>query len=265
MGSRIVTTEGWFFLWRNSKGDKNHGGVRSRSESEVDAERWSVKDERKARNPRGVENKNHRWWFLSVSDGALIKLYSTFSSKSVDNRGIFDLNDANIYHQSAAAYYPNKVVIDEGVVDLTDAFDSVATIKEVEKLVEKIVKKGGEYFTKTPNKKIKLPKGKYREGHLAHSNGWEKMQIDEKERHNMYVEAYKELIENSVYSRTTLNKDRSNKHKKNVNKYHYFTVDVRIGNTVYKVVLDTEEFDGNKTTNHKSIQCKRGVFIHAKH
>ena len=140
------------------------------------------------------------------------------------------------------------MIIDEGIVDLTDAFDSVPTIKEVEKLVERIVKEGGEYFTKTPNKKIKLPKGRYRKGHLAHLNKWEDMSFDEKQRHNMYVEAYRELIENSVYSKAKLNTERDNKHKKNVNKYHYFTVKVRIGNDVYNVVLDTEEFDGDRLT-----------------
>ena len=94
-----------------------------------------------------------------VSDGTLIKFILSFEPnqiKSVDNRGTFDLNDANIYHQSAAAYYPNKVVIDEGVVDLTDAFDSVPIIKEVEKLVERIVKEGGEYFTKPQNHKSQV-------------------------------------------------------------------------------------------------------------
>lgn len=72
------------------------------------------------------------------------------------------------------------------------------------------------------------------------------MPFDEKQRHNMYIEAYRELIENSVYSKWKLNTERDNKHKKKVNKYHYFTVKVRIGNNTYNVVLDTEEFDGDK-------------------
>ena len=182
------------------------------------------------------------------SEKAVYIAFSPNQIKSVDNRGTFDINNPNIYYQTAAAYYPNKVIVDEGIVDLTDAFDSVPTIKEVEKFVERIVKEGGEYFTKTPNKKIKLPKGRYRKGHLAHSNKWEDMSFDEKQRHNMYVEAYRELIENSVYSKAKLNTERDNKHKKNVNKYHYFTVKVRIGNDVYNVVLDTEEFDGDRLT-----------------
>ena len=72
------------------------------------------------------------------------------------------------------------MVIDEGIVDLTYAFDSMPTIKEVENFVERIVKEGGKYFTKTPNKKIKLPKGSYRKGHLAHPNKWKEMPFDEK-------------------------------------------------------------------------------------
>ena len=175
-------------------------------------------------------------------------VFSPNQIKFIDNRGTFDTNNPNIYWQSAA-YYPNKVRVEKGVVDLTDAFDSIPTIKEVEKFVEKIVETGGEYFTKTPNKKIKLPKGRYRKGHLAHSNKWEKMSVDEKQRHNMYVKAYKELIENSFYSKWKLNTDRGNTNKKKVNKYHYFNVKVRIGENTYNVVLDTEEFDGDKATN----------------
>ncbi len=41
VGSWVKTTEGWFFLWRISNGGKNTIGVRSRSVSEVDAERRS--------------------------------------------------------------------------------------------------------------------------------------------------------------------------------------------------------------------------------
>jgi len=99
---------------------------------------------------------------------------------------------------------------------------------------------------KNTKQKDKIAKRSYRKGHLAHPNKWKEMPFDEKQRHNMYIEAYRELIENSVYSKWKLNTERDNKHKKKVNKYHYFTVKVRIGNNTYNIVLDTEEFDGDK-------------------
>ena len=51
----------------------------------------------------------------------------------------------------ASAYYPNKVIIDEGVVDLTYAFDSVPTQKEVEEFVNDAIKNGKKFITLSPD------------------------------------------------------------------------------------------------------------------
>ena len=178
--------------------------------------------------------------------------FSPNQIKSVDNRGTFDLNDNNIYHQSAA-YYPNKVVIDEGVVDLTDAFDSVPTIKEVEDFVKEITEKGKEFLTLSKDWIVKAPKGAYRKRHIVYSDKWEKMSSAQKERHSKFVIALKEILENSIYLDWAPNKKTDKPQKKNVKKYHYFGSTVKIGNKIYDIIFDTEQFKDDSIDKPRKV------------
>ena len=132
-----------------------------------------------------------------MSDGALIKLYSTFSPKSVDNRGTFDLNDANIYHQ-ASAYYPNKVIIDEGIVDLTYAFDSVPTIKEVEDFINKAIKEGKKYKTLSPDFFFDAPTRKKAIKKFKNERNYKNLDKNARARHRKYILALEKIADNTA-------------------------------------------------------------------
>ena len=58
-------------------------------------------------------------------------------------------------------------------------------------------------------------------------------------RHNKYVAGIKELINNSTYSHT--GKNDKPKEKPNILNYHYFDVNIRIGDKTYPVRLECEE------------------------
>lgn len=88
-----------------------------------------------------------------------------------------------------------------------------------------------------------MPKGRYRKGHIVHQNGWDNMTQKEREEHNRYVMGLEKIIKNSVHIGEKPNRDRWNKRKRNVLKYHYFESKIRVGDSIYTVILDTEQFD----------------------
>lgn len=63
--------------------------------------------------------------------------------------------------------------------------------------------------------------------------------MSSQKRHNKYVSGIKELINNSLYSHS--DKNNKLKDKPNVLNYHYFDVNVRIGDKTYWVRLECEE------------------------
>lgn len=65
----------------------------------------------------------------------------------------------------------------------------------------------------------------------------------EREEHNRYVMGLEKIIKNSVHVGEKPNRDRWNKRKRNVLKYHYFESKIKVGDSIYTVILDTEQFD----------------------
>ena len=198
---------------------------------------------------------------LVVSDGTLIKFILSFEPnqiKSVDNRGAFDLNDNNIYHQ-ASAYYPNKVIIDEGVVDLTYAFDSVFTSQEVKSYIKNVIEKGQEYITLSPEWVVDIPKGKRTRNKILNAGNYKELSKSEFNRHKKYIIALEKLLENARYLKTEPNKKETQ--KSFVKSYHYFSTFVKIGDKTYYVVFGVEQFKKDEIKTPQKIHLYNATEI----
>ena len=184
--------------------------------------------------------------------------FSPNQIKSVDNRGTFDINDTNIYHQ-ASAYYPNKVIIDEGVVDLTDAFDSVPTSQEVKSYIKDVIEKGQEFVTLSPEWIIDIPKGKRTRNKILNAGNYKELSKPEFNRHKKYIIALEKLLENARYLKTEPNKKETQ--KSFVKSYHYFSTFVKMGDRTYYVVFDIEQFKEDKITRPQKIHLYNATEI----
>ena len=68
----------------------------------------------------------------------------------------------------------------------------------------------------------------------------------EKKRHNKYIMSLEKLLANAEYAGE---KENTKKDKKpNIEKYHYFKTDVKIGNKTYQLIFDTEEYKNDKSS-----------------
>ena len=130
--------------------------------------------------------------------------------------------------ESLFQYNPEKVKVENGAVDLTEAFDQTPDIKDARAFINEISKIGREFTTISPDWIVKAPKGSYRKKHVAFSDKWQKMDSGQKERHNKYVLALKEILDNAVYLDWLPNKEKNNLRKRNVEKYHYLGAPVKI-------------------------------------
>lgn len=62
------------------------------------------------------------------------------------------------------------------------------------------------------------------------------------------------LLANAEY---TGEKENTKKDKKpNVEKYHYFKTDVKIGNKIYQLIFDTEEYKNGKSSSEYSANTR---------
>lgn len=152
-----------------------------------------------------------------------------------------------------AAYIPENVRVENGIVDLSEAFDKTPTIDEVKKYINKICEESKEFATISPDWIVKAPKGSYRKGHVIFSDKWREISNAEKERHNKYVLALSEILDNAVYLNSLPNKEPENPKKKNVTNYHYLGATVKIGAETYDVIFDTEQFKGDKINNPRKV------------
>ena len=203
-----------------------------------------------------------------VSDGTLIKFILSFEPnqiKSVDNRGTFDLNDNNIYHQ-ASVYYPNKVIIDEGIVDLTYAFDSIPTQKEVEEFVNDAIKSGKKFITLSPDFFFDAPTRKKAIRKFINDGNYKKLDKKSKSRYRKYIIALEKIADNSIQlppPEGVLNKKDAGKPM--VEKYYYFGARVKFGDKVFNIVFDVEknknESENKPQTVHLYNITEKGNFV----
>ena len=162
--------------------------------------------------------------------------------KSVNNRGTFDESNPNIYFQRATNDNNN-------VVDLTNDFEKAPSIDEVKAYINEIVENGTKFATLSPNWFVDIKGGRRTTNKILNAGNYKNLEKMGRKRHNKYIMSLEKLLANAEYVRE---KENTKKDKKpNVEKYHYFKTDVKIGNKIYQLIFDTEEYknDNKKSTS----------------
>jgi hypothetical protein len=142
--------------------------------------------------------------------------------------------------------------VPEDILDLTGVFDKNVTPKQVKEYIEGLVQEGP-MQTKSPDYLIDVPNKSINKRHVQYKDGWEKMPKEAKKRHNALALKLKEMINNSKH----IGKPKANTKKDikpNVDKYHYFIVNAKVGeNEIIPIVLDTEQLLGESTIKPQTV------------
>lgn len=171
-----------------------------------------------------------------------ISVFNPEQIKSVNNKGTFDENNPNIYFQRATNNNNN-------VVDLTNDFDKAPSIDEVKAYINEIVENGTKFATLSPNWFVDIKGGRRTTNKILNAGNYKNLEKMGRKRHNKYIMSLEKLLANAEY---VGEKENTKKDKKpNVEKYHYFKTDVKIGNKIYQLIFDTEEYknDNKKSTS----------------
>lgn len=138
-----------------------------------------------------------------------------------------------VYFQSAYHGTPH-------IVDLTDDFEKSPTIQEVKNYINKIIEEGLKFATANPDFVVDIKGGNRVKKKILNASNYKKLDKMSRKRHNKYIMSLEKLLANAEYSGA---KENTKKDKKpNIEKYHYFTTNVKVGSKVYKIVFDTEEY-----------------------
>lgn len=184
----------------------------------------------------GVIVKNISDDYSQRGDGEIADTYIVFNPeqiKSVGNQGTFDENNPNIYFQRATNNNNN-------VVDLTNDFEKAPSIDEVKAYINEIVENGTKFATLSPNWFVDIKGGRRTTNKILNAGNYKKLNITQKNRHRKYIMSLEKLLANAEY---VGEKENTKKDKKpNVEKYHYFKTNVKIGDKTFQILLDTEEY-----------------------
>ena len=137
------------------------------------------------------------------------------------------------------------------LVDLTNYFTSNPTMEDVKDFLNEMVKQGKEFATSSPDWFVDIPNSSKKKKHIAYSSQHKYMNKAQMNRHNKYVMALEDLLGNAQY----LNPSPNNKplEKPNIQQYHYFKSDAKIGTKTYKILFDTEEYKGDSTIKPQTV------------
>lgn len=186
------------------------------------------------------ENGNDGVIIKNINDvGGTHTQYAVFNPeqiKSVNNKGTFDKSNSNIYFQSA----------NNNIVDLTNEFEKAPTIDEVKNYINEIVENGTKFATLSPNWFVDIKGGRRTTNKILNAGNYKKLEKMGRKRHNKYIMSLEKLLANAEYAGE---KENTKKDKKpNIEKYHYFKTDVKIGNKTYQLIFDTEEYKNSPQT-----------------
>ena len=141
---------------------------------------------------------------------------------------------------AAKTYFQRATSNNNNVVDLTNDFEKAPSIDEVKAYINEIVENGTKFATLSPNWFVDIKGGAKKKDHIIKSSNFKNMNKAERKRHDKYVMSLEKLLANAEYAGE---KENTKKDKKpNVKKYHYFKTDVKIGNKIYQLIFDTEEY-----------------------
>ena len=171
------------------------------------------------------------------------------------NKDIIDTQASKLYeylkdYNSMKPGYMNLGGKDD-YLDLTGIFDNNVSKEEIANYIQSLANEGP-MATKTPDYLIDIPNFRRYKKHIQYPTGYDEMPRTDKKRHNSLAMKLKEMINNSTH--TGLPKANSKPDlKPNVDKYHYFTVNVKVGDEVIPVVLDAEQLIGESTIKPQTV------------
>lgn len=147
---------------------------------------------------------------------------------------------------AAKTYFQRATSNNNNVVDLTNDFEKAPSIDEVKAYINEIVENGTKFATLSPNwfvdikKESSNKKQKRITNKILNKGNYKGLNKKETSRYNKYLASLEKLLANAEYAGE---KENTKKDKKpNVEKYHYFKTDVKIGNKIYQLIFDTEEY-----------------------
>lgn len=137
------------------------------------------------------------------------------------------------------------------VLDWTDKFAKAPTKQEVKDYIKKLVEEGTIFATLSPDWKIDVKGNSEKRKHLLNSSKRATMSKSDIKRHNKYIMGLEELIGNSQYKNSAPNTKPED--KKNIEKYHYFISNIKIGKQEYKIILNAEQYKGESEIKPQTV------------
>lgn len=142
------------------------------------------------------------------------------------------------------------------IVDLTDDFEKSPTIQEVKNYINKIVENGTKFATLSPEWFVDISSNRRSKKKIWNDGNYKGLDRKGNVRHNKYIMSLEKLLANAEYVGA---KENTKKDKKpNVEKYHYFKTNVKIGDKIYEIIFDTEEYknENPQGANTKTVLPK---------
>ncbi len=229
-------------------------------------------EERRAKSPKFTQEYDDEQQLVVFSDG---KTLSYSPTSQYDAAKSMDLKEQTRVH-----FQMNNTQnsVPANLVDLTDVFDKVPTFEEVEKHLRDILKSGISFNTKTQGYKIDIKQTDVKRGKhdatdiidkLTKKGNPKRLNQSAIKRNNKYLKAIEQLITNSELKRNQeKNTDGYENNKKtekpHVKQYYNFDVSVAIGETIYTVRLQAEEWRGDKKQKGVKTLHLYNIYEHKK-
>ena len=137
------------------------------------------------------------------------------------------------------------------ILDWTNKFKTTPTLQEVRTYVKKLVDEAVKFATLSPDWFIDIIGNSEKRKHLVNSSRRKTMNKADIKRHNKYIMGLEELINNSKYKNSSPNTKL--KEKPNIEKYHYFISNIKIGNKEYKIILNAEQYTGESENKPQTV------------
>lgn len=139
-------------------------------------------------------------------------------------------------------YKPENVRIENGVVDLTGAFEGIPTQKDVEDFINKAIEEGTKFGTLSPDFFFDMPTRRKAIDKLKNNNNYKKLSDEEQERLYKYILALEKIAENTKQLPPPEGVENKKTRKKPmVERYFYFGAKVNTGGGVFDIVFDAEK------------------------
>jgi hypothetical protein len=139
----------------------------------------------------------------------------------------------------------------DDVLDLTGIFDKKAKPEEVKEYIMGLTEEGA-METKSPEFLIDVRNVPRVKKHLQYPTGYNQMSRTQRNRHNSLALKLKEIINNSKH--TGYSKNTKIEQKPNVEGYHYFNVNTKVGeNETLPIILDAEQLVGESTQKPQTV------------